>query len=284
MPEQGGQSPGQGGAACRYCGSSNDPNYVFCSSCGKRRQDAGMPSTAAPAASQQFQPYQSMQGTGTFRDAFTQKCIDRTKTGVTLLIAAVLLIWIPYYINYIGDLLAIIGGILIILGRGAFGRKHARNVIATIIIYIVGIAVEVVILLEFAFTIVSAVQLGYSNLAGTFQSALLFLIVGSVVVGSLIALVYVLAFYELESATGKKLLWIAYAVQIVILLAIFSIIYPSLSAAVNAALSTNPVSTAPITALQSKETFYSMLNAIPMVIYAYTFNIARKRLDNNEIP
>lgn len=283
IPEQGGQPSGQGGVACRYCGSMNDPNFVFCSSCGKRRMTETGPfaRTATPQAPEPsgYAPQRS-----NFQYSFTGKEIERTRTGVTFLIVAVLLLWIPY-IQYLGDLLAIIGGILIIMGRDAFGSRHSRNVILTIVIYIIGILIEVGIVLDFTFSIVSAAQSGNSGiLRSTIQNSTLFLLVGSVVVGAFTGLVYVLAFYELESERGKKLLWLAYVVQLVILVGVFSLLYPQLSGALNAAFSTNPISVAPISALQTKETLYGMLSAIPMIIYAYTFNLARIRLNNREIP
>lgn len=282
IPGQGGQPPGQGGVACRYCGTMNDPSFVFCSSCGKRRMTETGPfaSTATPPAPE---PSSYIPQRSNFQYSFTGKEIDRTKTGVTLLIVAVLLLWIPY-VQYLGDLLAIIGGILIILGRDAFGAKHSRNVIWTIVIYIVGIAIEIGIVLEFTFSIISAAQSGSGILKSTIQNSTLFLLVGTVIVGAFTGLVYVLAFYELESDRGKKLLWLAYAVQIVILVGVFSLLYPQMSSAINAAFSTNPISLAPVNALQTKETLYGTLSAIPMLIYAYTFNLARIRLNNREIP
>lgn len=281
-PEQGGQPTGQAGIACRYCGSMNEPSFVFCSSCGKRRMTDTGP-YASTATVQAPEPSSSAPQRDSFHYSFTAKEIDRTKTGVTLLIVAVLLLWIPY-IQYLGDLLAIIGGILIILGRDAFGSKHSRNVILTIVIYIIGIAIEIGIVANFAFTLASAVQSGSPGLRTTIHNSILFFFVGTAVVGAMTGLVYVLAFYELESATGKKLLWLAYAVQIVVLVVVFSLLYPALSNALSAAFSTNPVSVAPVSALQTKSALYSMLNAIPLIIYAYTFNLARVRLNNREIP
>ncbi len=44
-------------------------------------------------------------------------------------------------ITFIGGILALIGAILVILGRKAFGSDHSRNAIWSIIIYIVGLAI-----------------------------------------------------------------------------------------------------------------------------------------------
>lgn len=271
----------QGGVACRYCGSMNEPNFVFCSKCGKKRLDAV--TSAVPQAPEPYQAAPRMDMGATIHNSFIEQCIGRTKTGVTLMVVAVILLWIPYVL-YIGDILAIIGGILIILGRKAFGAKHSRNVIATIVIYLLAIAIEVGIAFTFAFTVLGAIQTGGPGLASSLRNAVLSLLVGSAVVGAMTALVYVLAFYELESEQGKKLLWIAYVVQVAVLGLIFALLYPGMSNAITQAFASTPVNPAPITAFQTKELLYGMLNAIPMLMYAYIFNIARKRLENREIP
>src|SRR5947208_2330975 len=64
--------------------------------------------------------------------------IDNTKTGLLLLIIGLALSWIPF-IGAIGGLVALIGALLVILGREAFGREHARNTILALVFFFLGI-------------------------------------------------------------------------------------------------------------------------------------------------
>ena len=57
--------------------------------------------------------------------------IDRTKTGLLLVIAGILLGPIPY-VTYIGLILAIIGVIIVIIGRDPFGSSHSNYVIFSV--------------------------------------------------------------------------------------------------------------------------------------------------------
>lgn len=66
-----------------------------------------------------------------------KKQIDRTKTGILLLLIGTLIGWL-LIIGVIGSLLILIGAILVILGRRAFGPSHSRNVILSIVLFFVG--------------------------------------------------------------------------------------------------------------------------------------------------
>src|SRR5947209_19568709 len=68
--------------------------------------------------------------------------IDNTRTGLLLLIIGLALSWIPF-IGGLAGLVALIGALLVILGRGAFGREHARNTILALVCCFVGIGVIV---------------------------------------------------------------------------------------------------------------------------------------------
>jgi hypothetical protein len=57
-----------------------------------------------------------------------------------LLLVGSLIDWIPF-IGGLGTLCIIIGVILVILGRKAFGSEHRRNVVISILLYIVGLVV-----------------------------------------------------------------------------------------------------------------------------------------------
>src|SRR5256885_13761663 len=98
---------------------------MFCVNCGSALS-AGTGAGAAPAAP--MYPG-AMPGLPSAWDAERRKQIGRTKTGVLLLLVGTLISWLPIPIGALGALLILIGAILVILGRKAFGAAHSRNVI-----------------------------------------------------------------------------------------------------------------------------------------------------------
>jgi len=80
--------------------------------------------------------------------------IGRTKNGLLLLAVSGLLGPFPI-LNYLGGILAIVGAVLMILGRGAFGDAHSRNVVLSVVIYIVGLVILFIIGASFALSIAS---------------------------------------------------------------------------------------------------------------------------------
>ena len=104
-----------------------------------------------------------------------RRAIDRTKTGPLLLGIGFFMGWIPF-VGVIGSPLEIVRAAMVIVGRHAFGPEHSRNVIQSIVIFIVGVAASVATVLVAIFTgnillnalpsLVPAVIFGYAyNLA-----------------------------------------------------------------------------------------------------------------------
>src|SRR5881396_1254279 len=127
-----------GSVTCPRCGAANSPGTMFCVNCGSALSaGAGGPPGAAP-----MYPG-AMPGLPSAWDAERRKQIDRTKTGVLLLLIGTLIGWLPY-IGVIGFILIFVGAILVILGRKAFGAAHSRNVFLSILLFIVGIVIGAV--------------------------------------------------------------------------------------------------------------------------------------------
>ncbi|HYY48795.1 MAG TPA: hypothetical protein VFA17_08970 [Thermoplasmata archaeon] len=78
-----------------------------------------------------------------YGDPERQKQINRTRTGVLLLLIGSLLSWIPF-VGLLGGLMTLIGAILVILGRKAFGATHARNVVWSIVLFFLAIIIVAV--------------------------------------------------------------------------------------------------------------------------------------------
>src|SRR5256886_6173561 len=128
-----------GSVTCPRCGAANAPGTMFCVNCGSALS-AGTGAGGPPAAP--MYPG-AMPGLPSPWDAERQKQIGRTKTGVLLLLIGTLIGWGPY-IAIICFLLVFVGAILVILGRRAFGTAHARNVVVSIFLVILGIIITVV--------------------------------------------------------------------------------------------------------------------------------------------
>src|SRR5207302_9816418 len=175
---------------------------MFCVNCGSALS-AGAGSGAPPAAAPMYPG--AMPGLPSAWDAERRRQIDRTKTGVLLILVGTLVGWLPS-IGIIGFLLVFVGAILVILGRKAFGAAHSRNVIISIVLVILGIIITVVAGVILVFATISSIIPGNAPtpaaITSTFHNFLIILVVGTIVTG----LASVLFTYDIQNQTGRLLL------------------------------------------------------------------------------
>jgi len=166
------------------------------------------------------------------------------------------------------------------LGRHEVWEPHPRYVVRGSVLLLVAIVLDLGLTVWFVAAIIGAASPGStpSQLGSTLTSDLGTLFVGVVVVGALALIAEILIVYAIADVEARRLLWSAFAIQLVISVLLLSIIYPQVSAAVTQATNGTTVNTAPITALQSKFELYSLLNAIPTLMFAYTYYRIRDRL------
>ena len=265
---------------CPKCGTVNQPIARFCIACGTPLlavpqspplQNPAQPAQASPPPSPPqawnapYSPYAYYAYTIAYYEAQRREQIDRTATGLLLIAIGFFLSWIPF-ISLIGGILELIGAILVILGRKAFGVKHARNVMWSIIIFVVGLVSAVVAV--FIVLYYSILNLSPPGIAPTIVSPFggSFAIV-SLVSTTIIGFVYVLFVYELEEKSSRILLWCGYAANIVI-------------AATNLLILTN------LSFVAAVELFFvEILTAIiPAVLFGVAYFLARERIVRGEIP
>ncbi len=219
-------------------------------------------------------------------DAERRKQVDRTKTGVLLLLIGTLIGWIPL-IGVVGGLLTLIGAILVILGRKAFGSTHARNVLISILLFIIGIifiGVAAVVLV----TAIGAGFLGGSPNPAAVSSALnnylIILAVGSII-GGLASIFFT---YELQNKTGRMLLFAGYAANVAINVAVAFVVSQTISAVIAAMFPGGTYSpTAAAAALadfSSRVSSLALLSVIPALLYTAANYIAWSRINRGEIP
>ena len=185
--------------------------------------------------------------------------IDRTKTGLLLLVIGFFTSWIPF-VGAIGGLLEFIGAIMVILGRHAFGPEHSRNVLWAVIIFIVGIVAGVVAVFVVIFSTVFA-NLQYPGRPPfrplIFDPTAFYtgILIGIVIV----QVSYVLLTYALQKRNGRILLLIGYAASITASLVNFFLLNGNIL----------------LTAIPS---------LVPALLYGYAYNLARNRVEHGEIP
>lgn len=262
----------------------NQPGYQFCTNCGAPL--AGGPSAppsppGSPAAGYApapgAVPYPAAApypGSVEFERA---RGIDRTKTGVLLLLIGSLISWIPI-IQIIAYLLILIGVILVILGRKAFGPQHTRNVVVSIVLFIVGILVVVAVAVIAAISSLAgnfgpgvSPTLSPAVLAAAMNAGLLAGIVSAIVIG----IAELLFTYALQAQPGRILLWAAYGANVALSIALYLLLSP---------LTPGVVTLADYDALAALQRSYALLSVVPSLVFAAADYLAWSRINRGEIP
>ncbi|TMI29840.1 zinc ribbon domain-containing protein [Candidatus Bathyarchaeota archaeon] len=272
---------------CPKCGYTNLPNARFCANCATQLA-ASLPSYQGPQQPPNISPaqwYGSPPGYWNPVETARKTNIDRTKTGLLLVIAGILLGPLPY-IMYVGLILAIIGVILVIIGRNPFGNNHSNYTIFSVVIYCVGIAVAFVVGFLFGLSFVSAALSGGSQTAieQALVSAFNELLIGVLISGAVIGIAYVIFTYALQDSMGRVLLYIAFAIQLAVSVTVAYIVSPQVLGAVTQSFSSGTFDPSPLSALQAQLQFLRLLGLIPAAIFAFAYYRAYSRIAKGEVP
>ena len=217
-------------------------------------------------------------------DSERAKQVDRTKTGILLILVGTLLSWVPYLIDLIGYLLIFFGLILIILGRKAFGGSHARNVILSIVLLFVGIGAVFGAALPLGFSVATAQLTGTPPTAAELTSDMQILLIGEVFGAVAFGLMSVLFTYALQRQTGRVLLFSGFGASVALSVAIYLLVAPLIQGAIQSALAGGTFDSATVSALEGVATGYALLNAIPSQLFAAAEYLAWSRISRREIP
>lgn len=265
---------------CTRCGFQNQPGYQFCTNCGAPLgAPPAVPGAAPPPVYAAAPPYAPPGYYPSPVDYERTKQVDRTKTGALLLLIGTLLSWVPFYVSIIGYLMLLIGAILVILGRKAFGSAHSRNVVISIVLFVVGCVVFLGVVLVAAISNIagsigpggSLVQVTPAFEAASFASTLLGLIVFAGIVG----IAEVLFTYELQEQPGRLLLWAAYGASIAVAVAVYAIVSPYASGV---------VTITDYDAFVTMAATYQLLNVIPVALFTAADYLAWSRINRGVIP
>ena len=268
---------------CPRCGAANTPGTMFCVNCGSALSTGA---GGAPAAGAPMYP-PAMPGLPSAWDAERRKQVDRTKTGVLLLLVGTLIGWLPF-IGIVGSLLVLVGAILVILGRKAFGATHSRNVVLSIVLFILGIiivAVATVILI--AATVASFIPgnpPSQAAITSAFTNFLIILVVGAIVGG----LASVFFTFAIQNKTGRMLLLGGYVASIALQIAIFVLVSQAIGSFVAAMFpggTYDPAAAAAASAtFSARVQSLSYLSVIPALLYAGAYYLVWNRINKGEIP
>lgn len=262
--------------SCAYTLVTGEP---FCPHCGAAVTASA---TAAPPPPLAYPAWGAPHYMPTGNSGRVQM-IDRTKSGLTLLIAGALLSWIPI-ISIIGGLLALVGAILVILGRDAFGAAHSRNVMIAVVLYIIGFFAILLIAISFAASLTAASSLPASEAPGAITDAFRGYLLAVLVAGIFTGLAEVLFLYGLLNALGKVLIWASFLLGILLAAFVFTSIMNLLPATLAAAYATMPPDPAPLVALDNQLQSLRLLTALPSLLSAAAAYVALRRINNGEIP
>jgi MFS family permease len=229
--------------------------------------------------------YGSPQGYWNPAESARRTNIDRTKTGLLLVIVGILLAPVPYAM-YVGLILAIVGVIFVLIGRNPFGNSHSNYTVFSVVIYCVGIGITFVAGFLFGLSFVTAALSGGGQTAidQALVSAFNDLIIGVLVGGAVVGIAYVIFTYALQDSTGRVLLYVAFATQVTLSALVAYIISPQVAGAVTQSFSSGTFNPYPLSVLQAQLQFLQLLSLIPAVIFAIAYYRVYSRIKRGVVP
>ncbi len=270
---------------CASCGSLLKKDDAACPECGTPRALAPVPTPAVAGA--EGGTADRLTATPPLLepaiDYVTEREISRTKTGVGLLAVGAALGWIPV-IGFLGGLLSLVGAILVILGRDAFGEKHARNVGIAIALFVIGLIGGIVLAGGILTSVAQAANLPPAQAEPAIVSAFDTLLAGAVVLSILTGPASVLFLWELLGVPGKALILLSYAVGVVVALWVYLVITGQVAAALSSAFAVTPPDSAPLLALDAQMNGLKLVNAIPALLAAGAAGMAWSRVASGVVP
>jgi len=213
------------------------------------------------------------------------------KWALLLALIGSLIYWIPFFLNIVGFVLFIVAAILAILGRKAFGSAHSRNVILSVVVFIVGVIIAVGGAVVAGFTAVFSI--GPSPTQAQFAAAVRDGLTNGLIVASIGTMVYlvsaVLFTYALQKKPGRIVLWIGYAVALGVELVILLVILPSIPGIADHTASVvfsggqyDPTKIG--RAFDVPTSPLSLLSVVPALLFAAANYLAWSRINKGEIP
>jgi len=275
---------------CEECGAVSSAGARFCANCGGPLASVIQPQSSATGTISDVQPRAALGYSAPLPVQHATADVSRTKTGLLLLIVGTLLGPLPY-VNLVGGILAIIGAILVIVGRKEFGAAHSRNTIWSIIIFCVGLTTVFVSSIVFFMAVTSAAfahatgnALDPATLSQTLSSSFNTLLIGAAIGGAILGIAQVLFTYAIQNQNGKILLWCGYAASLAVIVVEFIIISPLIANAASQSFTGTTYNPQPFNSLQTELGLLRFLGFIPAVLFASALYLAWSQIGKGEIP
>ncbi|MDE1822593.1 MAG: hypothetical protein KGI98_17290, partial [Euryarchaeota archaeon] len=275
---------------CLSCGAANPESAHFCKDCSAWLTNAPRvdptPSTASPVSvsgpipsAPSFPP-----GSGVVQVIYHQAPItrdqDRTSTGLLLMVIGFALAWVPY-INAIAGLLALIGIILVFLGRRGYDARHHQYVVVGGVLYAISFLGIVVLTLGLVASLASDLTAsgpssGGSSVGQALSGDLSTFFIGAVVLGAIGALANVMVVYGLSDRQTRWLLWAGFVSGIVTSVIVLLFVLPMMQAAIAQATSGSTIDPTPINNLRNTASLYGAVSVVSSLFFAWAYLRARR--------
>ncbi len=210
-----------------------------------------------------------------------RKEVSRTKDGLLFLSLGSIVASIPFLgIGLIGEIIAVIGALLVVFGREAFGEKHSKYVLFSIVIYLVAFLTAAIFTVGFAGSLVSTTASTTSNnaLRASLSNYFNQFLIGSLIASVLSGIGQVLFTYGIQNRRGRVFLWTGYASTLAVGIIVLVVIMPQISTALAQAFSSGTYDSGPLLALQSQTDAFRLLSMIPGFIFALAYYSALVRI------
>ena len=186
--------------------------------------------------------------------------------------------WIPY-VSTIGGLLALIGVIVLFLGRRAYGPEHQRNVVVGGVLLLIGFIAGIVLTLALVGAIVSSVTASggtLSQMGNTLWQGLVAAIIAGAVVGVLGGIAQVILPYALADRTTKRLLWAGFATIVIVTVLTAWVLLPLLHSAIAQATSGSTFDPGPINQFETTSNLLKLASGVPALFLTWGYYRARE--------
>ncbi len=205
---------------------------------------------------------------------------DWTVTGLLLLVIGFALGWIPY-ISVVGGLLALVGIILVFLGRRGYGPLHRRYVVIGAALLILALLADFTLSISFVLGIVSLTPpspgSNLSSLGAAITADLATLVIGTAVLGVLASLSRVIMVYALADHAARNLLWLGFITGTVLSVVVFVIVWPEIATAVSQATSGTTFNVGPLNQLETTLDLLGLTGVVPSALFAWAYFRCRAR-------
>lgn len=182
-------------------------------------------------------------------------------------------------------ILSIIGALLVILGREAFGKAHSNQVLWSVGFYVGGGVITGTSTVVFiSGNAVAEIKQTGAGLQDTLSSDFYILLIGNLIGLAVSGLAYVLITYSLQKPRGHLFLWATYVAGLSVGAIVLSYVGSQVHGTVQAAVSGGTLSLAPIRSLQIQAISLINLNSITRAVFAVAYFFAWSRINKGEIP